>query len=66
MQIVASAENVTKSEKNYLGFRFLLSYLDIEMRGLRVWPSGGRTVRSAFRESRDTGTATINPTGGLT
>ena len=42
MQIVASAENVTKSEKNYLGFRFLLSYLDIAMGGQRVWPSGGR------------------------
>ena len=41
MQIVASAEDVTRSRKSYLGFRFMLSYLDLDMGGNRVWPNGG-------------------------
>ena len=41
MQIVASTEDVTRSKKNYLGFRFMLSYLDLDMGGGRVWPNGG-------------------------
>ena len=42
MQVVASTENVTQSKKNYLGFGFCLSYLDLDMGGNRVWPSGGK------------------------
>ncbi len=41
MHVVASTESVTRSRKGYLGFRFLLSYLDIEKGGHRVWPNGG-------------------------
>lgn len=33
MQVVASTENVTQSKKNYLGFGFCLSYLDLDMGG---------------------------------
>ena len=41
LQIVAATEDVTRSAKNYLGFRFMLSYLDLDMGGGRVWPNGG-------------------------
>lgn len=42
MQVVASTEGVTRSTKSYLGFRVMLSYLDLDMGGGRVWPNGGK------------------------
>ena len=44
MHVSVSTDGVTASEKGYLGFRFLLSYLDIDKDGGRVWPMGPRLL----------------------
>ena len=44
MHISASTEGVTASAKSYLGFRFQLSYLDLDMGGGRVWPGGPKLL----------------------
>ena len=44
MHVSASSEGVTASKKSYLGFRFQISYLDLDMGGHRVWPSGPKLI----------------------
>ena len=44
MHVSASSEGVTASKKSYLGFRFQISYLDLDMGGHRVWPGGPKLL----------------------